>query len=325
MILPYQVKALLLSFAMAIVAVAFWCESVRNGSHGPWTYVVMVVMVLGAFLVVHFVVRGMKKVLAVSSMTIGIYLILSFATGLISSDDAHFLLSLALFISGAAVFLFGIGLMGGIDYNILRIRYISALLFAGLALALFSDLVFLKDPVLWIQRVWLRLSVALLALATLVASSDPTLGTVKMASSIRASVKAITGRMRTIRDAYLLRDDAERLASAIGRDGAREEAVLRSVGSGDRAIAVSASGGRTVVEIASGERVYADPVVSMEASSVHLGDGAAVFYGAEGRRIKVLVRDEVQEDFANPKIFDREIDTRKLWAGLWRTDGRKRS
>ncbi|MBR4504506.1 MAG: hypothetical protein IKP20_06000 [Candidatus Methanomethylophilaceae archaeon] len=121
--------------------------------------------------------------------------------------------------------------------------------------------------------------------------------------------------MRDATDAYLIREDAERLASAIGKEGATEEAVLRSHSHGNRPIIASYIDGRSVIDIVRDDSGNKDPLLSMETRCASLSEEAVIFYGVGGRRIKLKIFDGIQEDMSNPKIFGVEFDARNF--GRW--------
>ena len=310
MIPKTQAKAFLIAAAMVAAALALWLTDPDPflNVHG---IVCAAVMIAGAAAAILRSDRGLKDVLSFSCISIGIYLLLRFSAGMASDSDAHFIVGLALSMAGVAIFFFGFGLLGGTDYNLVRIRLVSGLVLAGAVLYLFSRAMQAGGPSLQNQGSLTAAAIAFLSFSVLAAAMDRTLGLHGKIASIRGSLAAESRRMRNVQDAYLLREDAERLVSAYGKENAREEAVLRSNSAGNRPIAVSVSGGKATVEITSGERVYADPAISMESVCAAIEDGTAVFFGTEGRRIAALVYDGIQEDMDNPKIFGRELDVRR--------------
>ncbi len=315
MIPPKTLKGLFLSVSMVITAAAFW---IGDGSGMMWDPVEVFcafLMVAGALCVARISKDSLRDALAVSSMIIGVYLVLKSISGFELDDNSMFMLDLGLSISGLAVIFFGFALFAGVEYNVLRIRFLSSAVLAVVLMYLFSQFTMNPDIVSWFSDSYMPIIVGIQSLSILIVSLERTLGAYGTMDSIEASMGSLSERMLTMSDAYVLREDAERLASALGKDGSAETATLRSCSFGSRRIRASSADGHASVDIIPVDSVYDDPIVSMESVSASLSEKEIVFYGVDGRRIRLLVFDGIQEDPANPKILGRELDPRNL--GSW--------
>ncbi|AGI47929.1 hypothetical protein TALC_00934 [Thermoplasmatales archaeon BRNA1] len=307
-------KAIFLVFMMLVTGTAFWLFNDDRDVHNIISICGFAIMVAGSVLILYEMERSLKDSLAMASMVLGIYLFVMFSPNLLSDISISFIISMALMMAGGAVFVFGINLWCGSDYNIVRIRVYSLAVMAGSGVQIYFMYVFRHGYVSWLEQSWEMWVIFLLALSFLLVAMDSSLGFVGTMRSIRHSLKAITRRMDVVGDAYILEEDAKQIEAIVSEKKGSVETVLRSNDYGNRPMSVTAEDGKVRLGISSEHHVYADPVILMDVESFVRTDAYLRMFSPEGRRIRIMVFDYVQEDMSKPLLFGREFDTKDLIA-----------
>jgi len=266
------------------------------------------IVIFGVFFAFRAMYHSLTDVLAVVCITLGVYMSVWYMLEMVFQLELVFVFSILFFLLGVAVVIVGVHLWIGYTYNVVRIRLVSLGVVFAVLVVLYFYFIMREDLMDWINRAWTRFPILIMGMALFVASSDRTLGFVAAGREIGHTARAIGGRMYIVNDAYLLRVDAEAFAANIQAGKGDMVAVLRSNRFGPRRFGLRFEDGKPLMEISRGHHTYADPEVIREVVAVYLRDTEMTVYAAGGHWFRILVFDDVQENFDLPKILGREWD-----------------
>ena len=161
-----------LAVTMSLTALLLWLGNKNEDAWTPLGIGCMVLLIVGSFLVARTSRSSLKDSLAIASMFMGAYIVLNAAVGLMSENDRVFVFYLCMFMAGGAVIFFGCGLFAVVNYNIIRIRCLSAVVLGAALIYLVTNLVTIEDIVLWAQSFWIYFILIAQVSAFLVVSLD---------------------------------------------------------------------------------------------------------------------------------------------------------
>ncbi len=274
----------------------------------------LVIAVVGTFVSILAMRSSMKDFLSWNCFFIGLYLIVSFLPNLTSEDVIEFVLSLAFLIAGIATCLLGLNLWCGFDFNIVRIRAISATIVISALIVLAFNwhlktgyLEFFIDNHGIILLLMVGVSIELVA-------TDNSLGYTSLAKKTRHNVKAMEMQMTTMNDAYILRPNIGLIRDLIeNKESGSVRMLLLSVDFGERPMVFrkDLESGNTKLEIFAPNHTYINPLKIMTIREIEYFEDHFIVFGDNGSFVKINVLDKVQENMDQALIFGHQIDLDK--------------
>ena len=276
-------------------------------------FVPLAVMVLGVLCCAYSMRYGLKRVLSVAMIVLGVYLMVKIAAMVLAGDGqdlSSFLLAVAM---GSVSILLGFTIWLGYDYNVIRVRLFMLVMVIGCAVMIIIEGRFSPDYAVWWDNSHTLLMVAILSGTVVFATMDPSMDLPTMGSGVKDNIIAMRRRVVCTDDAYILASDVEALKKHI--DSADKEPMEILVRSNDfmsfNLIITNKDNGEHLLEIRDLERIFMSTLIAMKFTQVVYAEDHITFYSDYGNAIKILVFDEVQENMNLPLIFGREIDIRQ--------------
>ena len=315
-------KVIFLFIMMNVCSVVYCLFDENSAPTDAANIVSVIVMAVGTVLAVRAMNRCMKDVLSCVCVTIGVYMIVKFIPFLLSDGDISALFSIMFLMVGFAVMGFGINLYAGIEFNIVRIRFISVATIAIVGAQLYFHYVFSVSRWEWFLEVWNMFPLLLMAVALFLVANDKSLGFVGAITNIRQSVRAIGRRMHTIDDAYIITREVEHIVRIFETREGEVSFAMKSHTFGNREMAVSVKDGRVLAEIKAGNHVYADPMFRFCITHITVSEGYVTMYGEDGNWMRLKVFDTLQQDMDKPVLRGQYVDVNKflgkIFGGLYR-------
>lgn len=282
----------------------------------------VIVMAVGTLVAVRAMDRCMKDVLSCVCVTIGVYMIVKFIPFLFADGDFSALFAIMFLMVGFAVMGFGINLYAGIEFNIVRIRFIAVATMAIMGAQLYFHYVLRVSRWEWFLEVWNMFPLLIMAAALFLVANDKSLGFVGATTNIRQSVRAIGRRMHTIDDAYILTREVEQIVSVFETHEGVASIAVKSHTFGDRDMTVSMKDGRVLAEIRAGNHVYGDPLFRFTITHITASEGYVTMYGVDGNWMRLKVFDTLQQDMNKPVLRGQYVDVNKflgkIFGGLYK-------
>jgi len=209
-------KVIVLIASMVIMAVAMISRHLfEDGNMIQWSLVGSTIILVGAVAVAYCCSRSLVSVLIATMVTFGIYLSVMSLPYWMSLDSLLWILASMMNIVAAMILVIALNLKAGYNYNAIRIRVISATIAGIMIMLILGDLTNKNAPPDLSMIFGLFLPIALLCGSIAVISSDKSLGVSTTGNSMAMNVLSVEGFLLSIKDAYLLRNDADSLYQAI--------------------------------------------------------------------------------------------------------------
>jgi|GEM_PF-2961712 len=316
------VKVVFLLVMMAFCAIVFWRFDKNSDPSSFFSILSVVVMLVGVVLTARMMNKCMKDVLSMACITMGVYMLVRFFPLVMGDGDISAFFAIAYLFIGFAIIGFGVNLWAGIEFNIVRIRFVALAVMAAAGGYLYYTYVFRTTRLEWFLEYWYIIPMIVMALALFLVANDKSLGFVGAVTNLRHSVRAVGRRMYAVDDAYILRTQAEEIASIVSSAEGEAEFPLRSHTFGNRTMRTFIDEGGPVIAIFAENHVYSDPMIRMRASHVTVRDDHVVIYGEEGYWMRIVLFDELQQDMNKPVLAGRYVDVNKvlgkIFGGLYR-------
>ena len=299
-------KAILLMITMVLVGISTMSNYFDNDT-ANWSIYAAVSLYIGAAGILVAMRFSLKDALSTSTFFIGVYVIL-LAVPHIENDDNQIFMAMPMLVSGIALIMMSINLWAGYLYNIARLRFLAmaaaAVAFIILAGALFNDMELIS------KSLSMKTMILILALSTsvVIVASDSTLGFVDLNKRNKYNMKVSETSLICVSDAYLLKEDAEKIAGFKDSESEVTTVILRSNETGKRPLSLHKIDGNIRLKIES--RVYNrnfDSVL-MRLSMITYDGSTVKLFGEHGQCFRIPVYDKVQPNMAMPMIFGKELD-----------------
>lgn len=311
-------RALLLMIAMIGVSLYAWLVLGKDHLFEAQELVSLAVMVVGVLCCVYSMKYGLKRVLLIAMIVLGVYLTVKIGLMTLLGDDtplAFFLIAAAL---GAVSVILGVTIWLGYDYNIIRVRLCMLILAIGSAVMLIVDarLCMIDNPDwvgMWWEDAHFLIAVGVISTVVVFVTMDPSMEMPTMASGAKDNIIAMRRRMVCTDDAYMLTSEAEALKQHI--DSNNKEPIEILVRSREflsfNLVATNKDNGEHLLEIRDLEKIFMSTLLTMKFNQAVFSDDHVSFYGDNGKAMKILIYDEIQENMNLPLIFGHELNIQK--------------
>lgn len=306
-------RALLLMIAMVIAGFHIWIFWPANDPLEFQEIFCFIVMLAGVACCAYSMRFGLKRVLSVAMIVLGVYLtvrvgVMMFIDG--GDSLVAFLLALGL---GLVSCLLGFTIWLGYEYNIIRVRMCMLLIAAGSIVLLFLEGWLTMDVSLWWEDAHLFIILTILSGAVVFVTMDPSMDLPTMATGAMDNIIAMRRRLICTYDAYILSSDEEALKQHY--ESCSKEPIEVLVRSNDslsfNLIVTNKDNGEHFVEIRDLEKIFMPTLHTMKFSQAAFADDHVTFYDDNGVSMKILVFEQIQENMNLPLIFGHELNIQK--------------
>ncbi|MBQ7700908.1 MAG: hypothetical protein IJT54_00740 [Candidatus Methanomethylophilaceae archaeon] len=306
-------RALFLIVMMIAVAIYFWLIWSEDGKlFSAQELISLATMIIGALCCVYSMRYGLKRVLSISMIVLGLYVIVKI--GLMTLDGSQSLSSLIIAVAlGGVSILLGLTIWLGYDYNVIRIR-MCMLVVAVVCIALaIVEARLVMDFDAWWEDAHLFIALCLISSAVVFVTMDPSMEMPTMASGAKDNIIAMRRRMVCTDDAYMLTTEAKDLKKHIDSNGKESMEIL--VRSNDylsfNLIVTNKDKGEHLLEIRDLKKIFMSTLLTMKFNQAVFADDHVSFYGDDGKAMKILIYDHILENMNQPLIFGRELNIQK--------------
>ncbi len=306
-------KVIFMLAMMLVCAFVFWRYDPAVDPDDPLIIASFIVMLGGVATTALMMNRCMKDVLSFACITIGLYMLVRFAPILFGEGDILAFFAIAYVFIALAIIGFGVNLWAGIEFNIVRIRFIALATMAASGAFLYFNYVMKVDRITWILENWYVLPLIFMALALFLVANDKSLGFVSATTNLRHSVRATGRRLYAVDDAYIITSQALAIVKMVKAGQGEAELLLRSHTFGDRVMKIGTREDGMYVEINSGNHTYYDPLTRMRIVHASLIDDKYLrIYGEDGYWMRIIVYDQLQQDMNKPVLGGKYVDVNKV-------------
>ena len=306
-------RALILMITMLAMGIYIWLGLAGEKVFEVQELLSLAVMVIGVLCCAYSMRHGLKHLLSVAMIVLGVYLIVKIGLMVAVGDEmpiAMFLLAVAF--GGLSVML-GITIWLGYDYNIIRVRLSMLIVALACLVLLIVEARATLDFDLWWEDAHVLIALTILSGVVVFVTMDPSMDLPTLASGSKDNIIAMRRRMVCTDDAYILSSDAEALKQHIESDGKESMEVL--VRSNNylsfNLITTKKDNGEHLLEVRDLEKIFMSALLTMKFNQAVFADDHVSFYGDNGKAMKILVFDKVQENMNLPLIFGHELNIQK--------------
>ncbi|MBR4244073.1 MAG: hypothetical protein IKQ14_01575 [Candidatus Methanomethylophilaceae archaeon] len=306
-------RAIILMIAMAVTGFHIWLFRPTVDPLEFQEIFCFIVMLAGVGCCAYSMKFGLKRVLSVAMIVLGVYL--SVRVGVMMFIDggdslAAFLLALGL---GLVSCLLGFTIWLGYEYNIVRVRMCMLIIMAGSVVVMLLEGWLTSDFNLWLEDAHLYIILTVLSGSVVFVTMDPSMDLPTMATGAMDNIIAMRRRLICTEDAYILSSDEAALKQHI--DSGSKEPIEVLVRSNDslsfNLILISNDDGEHLIELRDLQKIFMPTLHTMKFTQVVFADDHVTFYDDNGVSMKILVFEQIQENMNLPLIFGRELNIQK--------------
>ncbi|MBQ7978207.1 MAG: hypothetical protein IJ248_00410 [Candidatus Methanomethylophilaceae archaeon] len=269
----------------------------------------LVIAVIGTVSTIQSMRGGMRDMLSSEAFFFGIYLLSRGIIIMITQRDlGFFAYGMVLIIMGPLMILFASSLWAGFDYNNFRIRNIcyAVMAIAGTKLFLTFLFAFNHDGIIYMLMDFLTIIVAL---NIVIFSMDRSVSQSSLMQSIRESTDSMSALLYNVNDAYILGSGCQEVQHLIDSDqDGQVRLKLLSNQIRNRMLIFTKTDGKLRADLHATDYVHANPLYMMDVRDVVIGERYLTVYSHEGRWFRLLIYENLQEDYTKAKIFGQVID-----------------
>jgi hypothetical protein len=166
---------------------------------------------------------------------------------------------------------------------------------------------------MWWEDAHFLIAVGIISIVILFVTMDPSMEMPTMASGAKDNIIAMRRRMVCTDDAYILTSEAEALKQHIDSNGKEPIEIL--VRSREflsfNLVATNKDNGEHLLEVRDLDKIFMSTLLTMKFNQAVFADDHVSFYGDNGKAMKILIFDQVQENMNLPLILGRELNIQK--------------
>ena len=278
-----------------------------------YDFLPLAVMMIGVLCCAYSMRYGLKRVLSVTMVVLGVYLMMKVGT-MVIAGDGHTLTSFVLAVAmGGLSVLLGATIWLGYDYNVIRVRLCMLIVLIGCAVMIIIEGRYATDAGMWWDNSHLFLAIGVLSGAVVLVTMDPSMDLPTLGSGVKDNILSMKRRVISTDDAYILTSDVEAIRKHI--DSAEKEPMEVLVRSNNfmsfNIIVTNKDNGEHLLEIRDLEKIFLSTLIAMRFTQVAYAEDHITFYSDCGNATKLLVFDEIQENMDLPLILGHQIDIRQ--------------
>lgn len=306
-------KAVLSILIFYVGGLGLWFIDAMNvGPLSPCAIIPLAIMVLGTITCIQSMSVGMKDLISSEAFFFGIYILVRGLAFMDIWELGVFAFGMVLILAGPLMIVFASSLWAGLDYNNFRIRNVCYTVIALVGVRIFLTVLFNLEYVMALRC----LSDALLlivALNIVLLSMDRSVSQSSFIQSVRESTESMAALMYNVDDAYILRSGCQEIHALMdSQSDGQVRLKLLSNQVRNRMLIFTKTDGILRADLHATGYVHANPIYMMDVRDVVIGERYVTIYSDNGRWLRLLVFENLQEDYTKPKIFGHVIDADKL-------------
>jgi len=268
----------------------------------------LAVVIIGFVSSLYSLRGGMRDVLSSEAFFLGVYLLIRGLISVFNMDLIAFIDGLVILLVGPLMIVFASSLWAGYDHNNIRIRYSCLAILALIFIQILLGSLFAEDFGT-IYDLMSDCMLAVMLLTIVVMSMDRSISQESLTQSIRESTESLAVHMFSVDDAYILRNGSQQILDLMDseKDGQVRLNILSSQ-MGDRILLLTKQDGQVRMDIHVTGYVHANPLYTRDVRQIVVDDRYMTVYSEDGRWFRLLVFENVQEDFSKAKILGHVID-----------------
>ena len=306
-------RAVILMLTMLFVGIYFWFTLSGDNKFDVYDLIPLATMVVGVIICSYATQYGLKSTLSVAMAVLGVYLIMKIMFMVVAEEGqgfASFVMAVAL---GSVSILLGLTIWLGYEYNVVRVRLCMLIIAIGCGVMIIIEGRFTSELSVWWENSHMCIVVALLSLAVVFVTMDPSMEIPTMGSGAKDNIISMRRRMVCTDDAYILTSEANALKKHIdsNNEGPMEVLVRSNNHLSFVLIITNEDNGEHLLEVRDLERIFMSTLITMRFTQFVLADDHITFFNDHGNAMKILVFDKILDNMSLPLIFGRQLNIQK--------------